>query len=309
MLRQRIMESTAGLFAHAPYPLANTLAYEGDPGLFGPGSATWTVIGDVSSFIGGIRALLVQAAFPEVAAGVADHSRYRTDPLGRLSRTSAYVTATAFGAVPEVERAVRLVRGAHRGVAGTSPRGREYAADHPELAAWVHNALTDSFLTAYQTYGRERLSPAQADRFVAEQARLGAMLDAAPTPTTAAELRAWLADHPDVTSSPGMQEAIGFLRSPPLPLGVQAAYRLLFWAAAATLPPRLRHVLGVRRVPGAIVVGRVVARFLRWALGASPSWRTALVRAGAEVPAGLFRPRPTPPADEAPSQPREAARA
>ena len=38
---------------------------------------------------------------PEVVAGVADHSRYREDPLGRLSRTSAYVTAASFGAMPE----------------------------------------------------------------------------------------------------------------------------------------------------------------------------------------------------------------
>ena len=72
----------------------------GDPGLFGPDSVTWRVIGDVATFIGGIRALLVQAAHQEVAAGVADHSRYQDDPLGRLSRTSAYVTATAFGAMP-----------------------------------------------------------------------------------------------------------------------------------------------------------------------------------------------------------------
>ena len=38
-------------------------------------------------------ALLVQAAHPEVAAGVSDHSRYREDPLGRLTRTASFVTA------------------------------------------------------------------------------------------------------------------------------------------------------------------------------------------------------------------------
>lgn len=293
-MRQRITDAVAGLFAHAPYPLAKTLAYDGDPGLFGPESASWPVIGDVSSFVGGIRALLVQAAYPEVATGVSEHSRYRTDPLGRLGRTSAYVTATAFGAMPEVERAVRLVQGAHRGVEGTSPRGRAYAADHAELAAWVHNALTDSFLVAYQVYGPTPLSVEDADRFVAEQARLGGMLGAAPLPRTAAGLAAWLADHPDVAASEGMAEAIGFLRSPPLPLGIQAPYRLLFWAAAATLPPRLRRVLGVRRVPGAITVGRIATRFLRWALGASPSWQVALVRAGAPVPEDQFRARPAP---------------
>ena len=81
-------------------------------------------MGDVSGFVGGIRALLIQAAHPEVVAGVADHSRYREDPLGRLSRTSDYVTATSYGAMPEVEQAVRIVRAAHRRVIGVSHRGR-----------------------------------------------------------------------------------------------------------------------------------------------------------------------------------------
>ena len=68
--RQRVVESTTALFAHGPPPLASTLDYLGDPGLLGPESESWRVIGDVSAFVGGVRALLLQAAHPEVAAGV-----------------------------------------------------------------------------------------------------------------------------------------------------------------------------------------------------------------------------------------------
>ena len=167
--RSRVAHTTSGLFKHANYPLANTLDYTGDPGLCGPESVSWRVIGDTSAFIGGVRALLVQAAHPEVAAGVSDHSRYREDPLGRLSRTSAYVTATTFGAMPEVEQAVAIVRRAHRHVRGESHRGIDYTADTPGFAAWVHNALTDSFLQAYLSFGPEPLSEAEQDRFVVEQ--------------------------------------------------------------------------------------------------------------------------------------------
>ena len=142
--------------------MANTMQYAGDPGLFGPDSITWEVMGDVSGFVAGIRALLIQAAHPEVVAGVADHSRYREDPLGRLSRTSDYVTATSYGAMPEVERAVRIVRAAHHRVQGVSHRGLPYTADDPPLAAWVHNSLTDSFLTCNQAYGGRPLSAAEA---------------------------------------------------------------------------------------------------------------------------------------------------
>ena len=103
LIRDRAAAGTASLFSHGAHPLARTLNYPGDPGLFGPGSMTWPVAGDTAVFVGGVRALLVQAAHPEVAAGVAQHSRYRQDPLGRLTRTAAYVTATSFGAMPEVE--------------------------------------------------------------------------------------------------------------------------------------------------------------------------------------------------------------
>jgi hypothetical protein len=35
--------------------------------------------------------------------------------------------------------------------------------------------------------------------------------------TPAAELTGWLVDHPEVAGSPGFDQAMGFLRSPPLP--------------------------------------------------------------------------------------------
>ena len=73
--RDRIARTASGLFKHASYPLANTLDYPGDSGICGPDSVSWRVIGDPAAFFGGVRALLVQASHPEVAAGVADHSR------------------------------------------------------------------------------------------------------------------------------------------------------------------------------------------------------------------------------------------
>ena len=199
-VQSRVVDSVSGMFAHAEMPLQHTGDFPGDPGLCGPDSVSWRVIGDVSVFVGGIRALLIQAAHPEVVAGVDEHSRYREDPLGRLSRTSFYVTSSTYGARPEVDEAIKLVRSAHQGVSGTSHRGRSYSASAPELAAWVHNTLTDSFLTAYQRFGG-RLSTEEADRFVAEQTQVGALLGASPLPTTAGDLR----DVDHRTSGPGPQ--------------------------------------------------------------------------------------------------------
>lgn len=293
--RDSLITSATGPFAHGSYPLADSLRYQGDPGLFGPGSVSWRVIGDVAAFEGGVRALFVQSAHPEVVAGVEQHSRYREDPLGRLARTSAYVTATTFGAMPEVEEAVAKVRRAHRVVAGFSHRGLPYSADAPALSAWVHNALTDSFLRCYQEFGPERLTPEEADRFVAEQSEVGRLLEADPLPSTASELAEWVEWHPHLAPSPGMKDAVEFLRRPPLETpGQRVGYQMMQAAAVATLPERLRRVLDLKERPGALPVGRALISALRWALGMSPSWNLALVRVGAQVPPGLFR-QPLPP--------------
>ena len=294
LVRQQVIRSATSPFGHADYPLAHTLEHRGDPGLFGPGAASWQVIGDVTAFAGGIRALLIQAAHPEVVAGVEHHSRYREDPLGRLSRTSAYVTATTYGAMPEVEAAVAMVRGAHRGVSGRSHRGKRYAASNPGHAAWVHNVLTDSFLAAYEAFGPSPLPAGDADRFVREQAVIGRMLDADPVPETAAALRSWIAEHPDLGTSPGMKHAVDFLTDPPLTPGQRAGYRLLSAAAVSTIPERIREILGLFLSGSGTRAGAATLDFLRWALGSSPSWHVALLRVDAPIPDGLFTQRPIP---------------
>lgn len=288
-LRNQVASTTRSLFSHGPRPLQRTLDFAGDPGLLGPDSVSWRVVGDVAAFAGGIRALLVQTAHPEVVAGVEQHSSYRTDPLGRLTRTSFFVTATTFGAMPEVEEAVARVRAAHRTVQGRSERGRPYRAGDPALAAWVHNALTDSFLTAHLTYGGIELSDAEADRFVSEQTRVGALLDADPMPTTRADLTSWVADHPDIAPSPEMRDAVAFLANPPLDPPLRLGYRILRDAALATMPDRLLDILGLEKPIGAMVIGRTAVTALRWALGYSPTWRLALTRSGAPIPNGLFK--------------------
>ncbi len=278
-----------GLFSHGPTPLADTLDFAGDPGLLGPDSVSWRVLGDAAVFVGGIRALVVQSAHAEVVAGVEDHSTYRSDPLGRLSRTSVYVTETTYGAMPEVESAVQVVRQAHRPVTGTSERNLPYSASRPEMAAWVHNVLTDSFLAAYQAFGPDRLSVADADRFVAEQTRIGKLLGADPLPETAQELTDWITSHPDRVATSAQASAISFLRNPPLSPPVKIGYRLLFDAALTTIPSDIRHQLEVEPGKRARSTGKNATSALRWALGASPSWQLALVRCDAPIPDGLFR--------------------
>jgi len=69
-----------------------------------------------SMLIGGISALLLQSLHPLAMAGVAEHSNYQSDPLGRLRRTATFVGTTTFGSVSDAEQAIAQVQRVHRRV-------------------------------------------------------------------------------------------------------------------------------------------------------------------------------------------------
>ena len=279
-------------------------AYPDDPGFLGPESASWTVIGDPAAIVGGIRALLVQLLHPLAMAGVADHSRFRADPLGRLRGTSAYVVTSTFGAMPEVLGVARAVRARHRAVVGTAPDGRSYAAADPHLLVWVSIALTSSFLATHRAYGARRLSPAQADAFVVEQSRISALLDprvdlaafepaevdAAPLlaegllPRSVAELDAALAAYePELSVSDQGRDALRFLLWPDIGV-IRAGYLPVLAGAVATLPWRQRRMLGLPVPPPVAAATRLQTKAAlaaaRLATGASPTVAAARSRVG-----------------------------
>ena len=281
--------TAAGLFSQADDPLINTLGHMGDPGLIGPGSISWELLSDAATFVGGIRALIIQGTHPEVVAGVTDHSSFRTDPLGRLSRTAAYVTGVSYGAMPEVEASFQAVRRAHRPVRGESHRGVEYKAGMAGLGAWVHNSLTDSFVVANQAFGKRKLTETEANQFVQEQAIIGARLGADPLPMTAHELHLWVADHPALAPSPGLEEILRFLEKPPLQFGPRLGYHLLADAAVTTLPPRLLNMVHISRRPVPRAVSQMAVDTLRWLLGPSPHWRMAMLRTNTPFDETMFK--------------------
>ena len=77
-----------------PHP---TRGRDGDPGVFGPGSLAWTINRESVLLLGGARALLMQIAHPQVAAGVADHSDFTRNPYDRLWRTVDAALTVIFG--------------------------------------------------------------------------------------------------------------------------------------------------------------------------------------------------------------------
>jgi uncharacterized protein (DUF2236 family) len=241
------------------------------------GSAAWLVHSDVATFVGGLRALLLQSLHPLAMAGVAQHSDYRDDPWGRLQRTSAFLARTTFGSATQAAEACATVRKVHEHVVGIAPDGRSYTANDPHLLAWVHLCEVDSFLVAHQRYGRPRLDATQADAYVAEMARVGRELGVLAPPTDVATLAGALdAYRPELTGTREAVEAARFLLvTPPLPLPARPFYALLAAAAVETLPGWAREMLRLPVRPpliGALEpalvrpAGEFLVRSLRWAL-------------------------------------------
>src|SRR6185436_20584615 len=66
------------------------------PSLFRSSSVFWRVNREITTGLAGPRAVLMQIAHPLVAAGVADHSRYRDARFGRLYRTALAAASITF---------------------------------------------------------------------------------------------------------------------------------------------------------------------------------------------------------------------
>ncbi len=261
---------TAGSGAYPEFAIAD----EADPGIFGPGSMTWKIHADKSMLVGGLRALFVQSLHPLAIAGVAEHSAYRSDPLGRLARTGRFVATTTYGTTQEAQSAIEMVRNVHSRVRGETSDGRSYNANDPALLSWVHNVEVESFLLAYRTYAK-RITDNEADMYVQEMRVLGLALGADDLPETAAALSNWISNHPDAAPSDKAHEVVRFLVLPPLPLPAMPAYGVLAAAAIELLSLRQRYSL---RLPLPIITSRVVIKpsaaallaVLSWALGPPP---------------------------------------
>jgi uncharacterized protein (DUF2236 family) len=271
--------------------LAGFAGPPGDPGLFGPTSVTWQIHSDLPSMlVGGVAALLLQTLHPLAMAGVAEHSAYRTDPLGRLRRTAMFVGTTTFGSTPAALHAIDVVRAVHRRVRGVAPDGRPYDATSPELVTWVHVAETWCFLRAYRRYGPRPLRSAAADRYLAEMAVIARQLGATDVPTSVAEVRAYVARvRPELRAEAAALSGAAFIlhgggRSVPRAPGVEVVSRALLAQAAVDLLPswavselRLRRPLLAERVATRLAADAAFAT-LRWSLGTSPALEAARAR-------------------------------
>ena len=142
-----------------------------------PGSATvtWRRAGDVRVLLAAGYALLLQVSHPTVGAGVSEHSRFRTDPWGRLLRTLDYSTTMVYAGAEQAGEMGGRIREFHRQIRGVRPDGVSYHALEPEAYAWVHATLAAGIVAAHERFG-VGLSEADRERLWQEWRVLGRLL-------------------------------------------------------------------------------------------------------------------------------------
>ncbi len=263
------------------------MAIGNDVGLFGPDSAVWQVHGCIATLVGGIRALLMQAAHPAALTGVAEHSAYDTDPLGRLERTTRWLTITSFGSTEAIEIEARRVREMHKRVEGNfeqrSGEQARYSASDPRYLLWVHCAFTDSFLRAHEELGYAL--PQGADQYVNEWAKSAEPLGLSSAPQSKAELASVMDSFAqnEVVSIAMTPPIVGFILKPPFSKGGLFFYRILANAAIATIDEPFLTVLGLKaRSRIWLKASKVLLDLLSYMLGhESPSQKIARARINA----------------------------
>jgi uncharacterized protein (DUF2236 family) len=226
-------------------------------GLYGPDSVAWRLNRESMLLLGaGPRALLLQLAHPQVAAGVDEHSDFRADPWARLQATLRSYLAIVYGTTTAARAEIRRLNDLHRSI-----RGAGYAARDPELSLWVHATLVDTTMVAYDAW-IEPLARDARERYYAETLPIGRAFgvpaDLLPRNLAAFDdyIGGMLATAGPVRVSPVARELAWHVLNPPLgpvlpPLAATpyVAYSWTLWPALGLLPPSVREDYGFRWGP------------------------------------------------------------
>jgi uncharacterized protein (DUF2236 family) len=261
-------------------------------GLYGPESEAWWLNREAMLLLGaGPRALLLQLAHPLVAAGVEEHSDFRTDPWRRLQATLRSYLAIVYGTTTAARAEIRRLNGLHRSIAGAG-----YTARDPDLSLWVHATLVDTTIAAYHAW-LEPLPRHRRARYYAETLQIGrafgvpedllpadldafeAYIDAMLAPAGPVRVSVVARDLADAVLHPPLGPVLPALGWVPAPL-----YSWTLWPSIGLLPASVRADYGFRWSP----FERTVAG---WLVTSWRAWRPLLPASFRQMPQALVADR------------------
>ena len=222
--------------------------------VFLPGTMIWEVNREAVLLLAGGRALLMQLAHPKVAAGVAEHSNFKEDPVGRLHRTMSTMWSIVFDDSARARAALERVQNAHQKVRGVIQEaepvraGTPYQALDPELLLWVHATLVDSAMVAYDLFVKP-LTAEEQGRYYDDSKKLAFVFEIPEktVPRSLADFEAYmsrmLAGGAIAVGPTARSLAAEILH--PRPWSLKLAEPLLSLITAGSLPQGLRDAYGL----------------------------------------------------------------
>lgn len=214
----------------------------------------WRVNRTCTGLLFGPAAVLLQVAHPRVAQGVADHSDFRRDAMGRLRRTLSTVNQIAFGTIADAEHMQARLAKVHGQVKGTTSEGmpgaRGYSAFEPDLLLWVLATLVDASIKGYE-WVWEPLNDERRQRLYADFRLFGTYFglpeDVGPADYPAfAEYFDSMLTSELLGSHPLCSEVAAAVVRPQAPLRDRMLGSLVDFLPIETVPPAIRDRLKLR---------------------------------------------------------------
>jgi uncharacterized protein (DUF2236 family) len=241
-------------------------------GLYGPGSVTWRISAEPIMWVGGLRAMYLQALHPRTMRATWQNTAFARpgEAWGRFGRTVEFVRIRTYGNVDEVARAGRRVRKVHASLSGTDADGSVIRLDEPELLLWVHCGE----IASYADIARRAaigVSDRDLDEFVREQRRSAAVvgLDPAVVPGSVAQLDAYFERmRPELRACYEARQALikSFVPDIPWPFtGLRLVVPPMNVLAFASLPRWARRLYGAPGSPVTDLSATVTLRALHQA--------------------------------------------
>lgn len=225
--------------------------------------------------LGAGRAILLQLALAPVGHGVARHSNFATNPVGRLHGTLTYIYALSNGTAAQRAKARRMVNTAHAPVhapAASDGSHPAYSARDPRLQLWVAATLYDSAMQIHELV-LPPMDAETAERLYREYAVLGTELGM-PEGFWPAN-RADFAEYWKRTCAqlevdrPVREVALELLAARNAPMWVRALMPLARFMTIGLLPESVRTMYGFgwterqqRRMQGVLRCARVAVRIM-----------------------------------------------
>jgi len=251
------------------------------PEPLGPDSLTWKYFGDLRTGMLGVWIGAIQNMYPQLGAGVEEHSILLREPLQRVAR-SVY---PIMGVVYDGDRAAQTgaqIKGFHSTIKGVDTQGRRYHALDPDTFYWAH-ATFFMLIIKVAEYFCGGLTEAEKRQLFDEHVQWYAMygMSMRPVPKTWDDFQEyWAHTCRDQLEINRATTDIFTIRIPkpkfvlmPTPWWDQLFRPMVAgqrWIAAGLFEPELRERAGMRWTPGDEVLLRLFGKAVEVAFWAVP---------------------------------------